>query len=80
MACRWLTPQRNSKRPKDRLRVPDNVRASAMCADRAFSRDTANLVFGPQAYEMPQDFKQNREKPRDEKCDVASMQSASHYP
>jgi len=51
-----------------------------MCADRSFSQNTANLVFGSQADKMPRDFIHNREKPRDEKFDVASMQSASHYP
>ena len=80
MACRWLTPHRNSKRPKDRLRVPNNLRASAKYADRSFSQNTVNFVFGSQADKMPQDFIDNREKPRGEKFDVASMQSASHYP
>ena len=51
-----------------------------MCADRSFSQNTPNLVFGPEAYEMPQDFIHNRENPRDEKFDIASMQSAIHYP
>ena len=51
-----------------------------MCADRSFSQNTANLVFGSQADKMPQEFIHNREKPRGEKIDVASMQSASHYP
>ena len=37
-------------------------------------------VFGSQADKMPQDFIHNREKPRGEEFDVASMQSASHYP
>ena len=60
--------------------VPNNVLASTMCADRSFSQNTANLVFGSQADKMPQEFIHNREKPRGEKIDVASMQSASHYP
>jgi hypothetical protein len=64
---------------KDRLSVPNNVRASAMCIDRSFSQDTANPVFGSQADKMPRDFIHNREKPRDEKFDVASMKSACQY-
>jgi hypothetical protein len=34
---------------KDRLRVPNNVPASAMRIDRSFFQNTVNLVFGRRA-------------------------------
>jgi hypothetical protein len=51
-----------------------------MCTDRSFFQNTVNLVFGSQADKIPQDFIDDREKPRGAKFDVASMKSASHYP
>jgi hypothetical protein len=73
----WLTPHRNSKRPAARTQ---QRAGSAMCADRSFYQNTANFVFGSQADKTQQDYIYNREKPRGEKFDVATMQSASHYP
>jgi hypothetical protein len=70
---------RHTGTQKDRLRLPNNVRASAMWTDRSFFQNTVNLVFGSQADKIPQDFIDDREMLRGANFDVASMKSASQY-
>ena len=50
--------------------------ALGMWADRALFQNTVNLVFGTLADKVPQDFREDRERLRGAKFDVAAMTAA----
>jgi hypothetical protein len=75
MACRWLTPHRNSKRPATRTQQ----RAGFRGVHRSIVlSEHVNVVFVSQADKIPEDFIEDREEPRGAKFDVVSMKSAIH--